>query len=275
MPLLTLPNLPNASFLAQYDAIGPSKKIGALIILNGPKLDHALINAVWPADATVTYPVLCADGGANLLYSTTVVQSQGQHPKGGEHRRVPTAIVGDLDSVRDSVLAHYSSLGSAVIKDASQDNNDFEKAFAALSDLCPRLELPVVVVGGHGGRIDQTLGNLNTLYMQSQLFQNVYWLDMHNAVLSLSPGEHHIAVDPSMEGPTCGLIPIGHPVDKISTQGLQWNLTDGQLAFGAGGLVSTSNRVVEPAVMVQTSHPVMWTVELSLPQRYHGQQAQD
>lgn len=251
--------------LCQYDIIGPSKQIGALIILNGPKLDHALLDLLWASDnSTPLYPVICADGGANLLYDTSVAHLVNQTAQNSNRERVPTAIVGDLDSVRDSVLAHYTSVGSNVIKDDSDDANDFEKAFAALSDLTRQPGLPVIVVGGYGGRIDQTLGNLNTLYKQSQRSQDVYWLDVHNAVLSLSPGVHYIAVDPSMEGPTCGLIPIGHPVDNVSTQGLRWNLADSRLAFGQGGLVSTSNRVVEPTVVVQTSHPLLWTIELSL-----------
>ena len=63
------------------------------------------------------------------------------------------------------------------------------------------------------------------------------------------------------DGPTCGLIPIGNKCDTIKTKGLEWNL-NGDRALEFGGLVSTSNRIVEEVVTIEPSHPVVFTAEV-------------
>eukprot|EP00580_Thalassiosira_gravida_P012365 CAMPEP_0201650564 /NCGR_PEP_ID=MMETSP0493-20130528/41438_1 /ASSEMBLY_ACC=CAM_ASM_000838 /TAXON_ID=420259 /ORGANISM="Thalassiosira gravida, Strain GMp14c1" /LENGTH=101 /DNA_ID=CAMNT_0048126705 /DNA_START=1 /DNA_END=306 /DNA_ORIENTATION=+ len=63
------------------------------------------------------------------------------------------------------------------------------------------------------------------------------------------------------EGPTCGLIPIGGRCDDVRTTGLQWNL-EGDVPLEFGGLVSSSNRVVEEVVTVKTSTPLLFTAEM-------------
>lgn len=55
----------------------------------------------------------------------------------------------------------------------------------------------------------------------------------------------------------CGLIPIGKPV-KATTIGLRWNLHADLLDFE--GLVSTSNRNIDPVVTVYCDGPLLWTV---------------
>ena len=64
------------------------------------------------------------------------------------------------------------------------------------------------------------------------------------------------------EGPTCGLIPIGCRVDSIKTSGLKWDL-DGNMPLEFGGLVSSSNRIMEPVLTVESSQPVVFTAEIT------------
>ena len=79
-----------------------------------------------------------------------------------------------------------------------------------------------------------------------------------NTASLLPPGAHEIAVDASVEGPHCGLVPLGGPCASVTTRGLRWNLDAQPLAFG--GLVSTSNLLVGDAVEVETSDPLVFTV---------------
>ncbi|KAL7560055.1 hypothetical protein ACA910_000092 [Epithemia clementina (nom. ined.)] len=66
------------------------------------------------------------------------------------------------------------------------------------------------------------------------------------------------------EGPTCGLIPLGRPCDSVTTHGLQWNLQQQSLCFG--GLVSSSNRIVQSSLYIYTAHhPLLFTIELQQP----------
>jgi thiamine pyrophosphokinase len=82
----------------------------------------------------------------------------------------------------------------------------------------------------------------------------------------LRPGRHRIIPNPDIEGPTCGLLPIGGDAGAVWTSGLRWNLRGGPLRFG--GLVSSSNQLTADAdgqfaeVTITTTHPVIWTTVL-------------
>lgn len=78
----------------------------------------------------------------------------------------------------------------------------------------------------------------------------------------LDSGEHHIYIDHTLLGQTCGLLPVGIDETILSTSGLRWNLTDHPSSFD--GLVSTSNHLVpsEPVVWVKTTKSIWWTAEL-------------
>lgn len=179
----------------------------------------------------------------------------------------PTVIVGDLDSAQSHVLQYYQHKGTSIVEDISENSDDFHKALCIIPEYrqSSSSHLPTVVIGGYGGRLDQTFANLNSLYIEAQRQHTVYWVDICNILLVLSQGEHIISVDVAREGPNCGLVPIGGPVSNVTTQGLQWNVTDETLSFGKGGLISTSNHVLEPTVLVRTSHPLLWTIQFRLP----------
>jgi len=91
-------------------------------------------------------------------------------------------------------------------------------------------------------------------------FPNIqYILISHkNLLYLLFPGCHKIYPNKSIEGPHCGLIPIGCPV-TIKTEGLRWNM-DAETRFGA--LISTSNEIKDDVVVISNSHPILWTSEI-------------
>ena len=83
----------------------------------------------------------------------------------------------------------------------------------------------------------------------------------------LPPGRHILRPNALIEGPTCGLLPIGGPVDAVWTSGLRWNLRGEPLEFG--GLVSSSNQMMSDPhtgaiapISVTTTQPLIWTTVL-------------
>ena len=76
-----------------------------------------------------------------------------------------------------------------------------------------------------------------------------------------------ISINRAIEGPTCGLLPVGSKVNSVTTEGLMWDVRDVPMEFG--GLVSSSNSFEEPAnfahplhtVTVSVSEPLIFTVE--------------
>jgi len=69
-----------------------------------------------------------------------------------------------------------------------------------------------------------------------------------------------------IEGPTCGLLPVGNKVDEITTTGLKWNLSGDALEMGL--FISSSNRMCENnserIVTVRASQAILfsWCYEL-------------
>ena len=217
--------------------------------------------------------IACADGGANRLHDET----QGQV--------VPNVIIGDLDSLRTDVKRYYETKSdkTKVIQVIDQDRHDLDKTLQHIHDNREYIitattstktattttsnvdnqKIYLLVLGALGGRFDHDMANINTLFKWTKHFDSLILLSEENMVQLLEPGRHEIIPDRNLEGPTCGLIPIGFPVQNISTSGLKWNLTKQGLTFG--GLVSTSNRIVDEKIIVDTPDGhLLWTTSFSL-----------
>ncbi|KAK4237701.1 thiamine pyrophosphokinase [Achaetomium macrosporum] len=251
----------------------------ALIMLNQPLHDHHLgvIRRLWD-NASVR---VAADGGANCLYLAA-----GQH--GDASFDDLCLIIGDLDSLTPEARAYYESRDSTqkteVILDPDQESTDFGKAVAYVRQHYRHTAaaeedshdatrpLDIVAVGGLGGRVDQGLSQLHHLY----LFQSdprytegrMYLFSGESLTFLLKPGTHRIWVrdgpGPSpgdVFGKYVGILPVGRP-SRITTRGLEWDVTDWETSFG--GRVSTSNHLLPETevVEVETTRDVLFTIAL-------------
>ncbi|KAK9017940.1 hypothetical protein V6N11_000936 [Hibiscus sabdariffa] len=173
---------------------------------------------------------LCADGGANRLFDEMPLFFPNENASDVRRSRYkPDAIKGDMDSIRKDVLDFYKSI------------------------LC------ILVAGALGGRFDHEVGNLNVLCCFSSL--RIVLLS-NDSLIYLLPRthRHEIHIETSVEGPHCGLIPLGMPSRSTTTTGLQWNLDNTEMNFG--GLVSTSNIVKGEKVTVQSDSDLLWTISI-------------
>jgi thiamine pyrophosphokinase len=122
-----------------------------------------------------------------------------------------------------------------------------------------------VVFGAFGGRFDQEMAAINSLFKWSSVFDRVVLLDGKTvSALLLGPGSHQLRLITAIEGPTCGLIPIAGPVDSVDSTGLVWNIEGRRLEWGV--LVSSSNSLDPKAggiVEVRTSQTLLWTCSLT------------
>lgn len=245
-----------------------SQQLRALILLNGSPLEESVLNVVWPrGEGGLSHPRICADGAANLLYEGCNTAVSGNEVLKNESRvRIPTHIVGDLDSIREDVRQHYKALGVDVICRPSENSNDFHKSLKIALEANPGADdtVPIVVAGGLGGRMDQLLGNFNELYCCGQKGLRVYWMSGQNFATVLGAGRHQIHIDLQKAGPICGLIPIGGRVRSVTTTGLKWNVSNQEMAFGVGNLISTSNQVVDASVHIEVSDPILWTLQVDM-----------
>lgn len=155
-------------------------------------------------------------------------------------------------------MKYYASKKVHLIENSDQGRNDFEKC---LSSIKPELdEFPTVVLGGMGGRMDQQLANIHILY--KFLPRKIYLLSLDQVICMIPRGKHHVVCSKDIEGPLCGLIPIGSICKEATTCGLRWNLDHQSLSFGS--FISSSNEIVDSFVEIETSDPLLWWSQLNL-----------
>lgn len=240
--------------------------VSCLIMLNSSGMTAGLVEPIWREFSMH----VCADGGANRLFDTSSAQQRDVLR--------PSAIVGDLDSLRYDARSFYGSHGSHIIEDIDQDYNDVDKSLkyakSCFDSNNPNhsSNIVVVIVGAFGGRFDQEIASIHALYKWNSVFQRIVLMDGENIAMLLSPGKHELFPLQGIEGPTCGLLPVGGVVNSISTKGLKWNLDKHTLSID--GLVSSSNSIVgidengdgiiKYMVEVDTSDYIIWSCTFSV-----------
>ncbi len=166
--------------------------------------------------------------------------------------------------------------GTKVVEDPDQYSTDFTKCVIYLREKVfsrRRLESNIVCLGGLGGRVDQALSQLHHLYMEQQdpHYKNgrIYLLSTEGITFVLKKGKHRIRVhDPRVPvlGRQIGIVPLREP-STITTNGLEWDVTDWRTEFG--GQISTSNHVREDVVQITTTGDVLFTINLNFPPGNH------
>ncbi|KAG0030950.1 cAMP-dependent protein kinase subunit [Podila clonocystis] len=251
----------------KYSSEAPCQGRFALIILNQPILIQRHL-----------FENFCADGGANRLYDLMKTDEE-------RAKYLPDFIRGDFDSLRDNVKDYYASNGVQVEKIDEQYSTDFMKCIELVRELDPihstlpqgnqdtttdtltnisheqllSQNLGVVVLGGSGGRFDQSMSSIHHLYILNRE-RHAALVSDESIVVVLEAGTYEITCNLEIEGPTCGIIPVGSSVAHLTTTGLRWDIENWGTSFGTQ--ISTSNALTGSNVTLHTDAPVVWTTEL-------------
>ncbi|GIZ36942.1 hypothetical protein CKM354_000040700 [Cercospora kikuchii] len=230
----------------------------ALIILNCPLDDLDYFKRLYDH---ASYR-LCADGGANRVHDLLRKHYPSSDWTRALQHALPSAIHGDLDSIRDEVRQEYEKLNVAITHDPDQYSTDFGKAINKVVANLPGVT-EILVLGGLGGRVDQGLGLLHEIYREQKYLHPSlrFWLFSESSVsVLLRPGTTtiHAPLSDGLLRQNVGLLPLyGKAV--ISTKGLEWDVQDWETEMG--GQVSTSNHIKADKVVVHTDVDVLFTVE--------------
>ncbi|KAL6884690.1 hypothetical protein ACP4OV_010626 [Aristida adscensionis] len=229
---------------------------------------------------------ICADGGANRIFDEMFQMTNDPDQKTTRNRGlkfsppdpngpynlaislllsryVPEIIAGDMDSIRPEVKLFYSNQGSKISdKSHNQETTDLHKCISSIRRHTPDHEKPnlcVLVTGALGGRFDHEAANINVLYVFSDMR---IILISDDCLIRLLPKTHchELYIESSVEGPHCGLFPVGAPSTSTTTTGLKWNLSEAEMRFGS--MISTSNIVQSEKVSVQSDADLLWTISL-------------
>ncbi|HSM58405.1 MAG TPA: thiamine diphosphokinase [Candidatus Sulfomarinibacteraceae bacterium] len=197
--------------------------MAVLIFANGDMLASGWLSP-YLAQATM---LLAADGGARHL------QAIGQRPD---------VVIGDLDSFPAVLREEWRAASTEfVTHPEAKDETDLE---LALLYAAANYEDEILVFGGIGGRLDQTLANMLLLMHPQLRHRKIRYLTQYQQIwLVLDDTEIR-----GERGDLVSLIPLQGDVHVRSTSGLRWSLTDEVLTFGpARGL---SNVMVDDIAAV-------------------------
>jgi thiamine pyrophosphokinase len=173
-------------------------------------------------------------------------------------------VVGDLDSIAPQTLADLRHAGVAVEgHHPDKDATDVDLALARAVAGDPER---IVLVGGHGGRLDHALATLAALAGVAAPGRRVEaWMGPAQVVVTVDEA----AVE-ARPGEIVSLLPVGGPAEGVTTTGLRWPLVDATLPpWSTWGM---SNEVVgdPPGVTVRRGvlavvRPHALTPELDAP----------
>lgn len=181
--------------------------------------------------------VICADGG--LAYRKVL----------GLSGDVPVYLIGDYDSGALPDDAEREEAQDVIVLPAVKDMTDTE---AALDLAVEKGFEDITVLGGLGGRLDHTLGNLALLrkYADDPRVVSLCFEDGQNRVELLSPGTARIPADPRL--PYFGLMPWGGAVEGLTVTGAKYPLSDFTLTPDT--TLGVSNEVLNGAPFAEVSH---------------------
>jgi len=185
----------------------------------------------------------------------------------------------------------------AVVEEPDQYSTDFGKCLRYLHSNASRIipasvsaeaeRFDILVLGGLGGRVDQAFSQVHHFYSASQPFHSsptcrqgeLYLISEESITFLLREGRNTILtpgcfvlnsakkLDHNGDGGSgpyltenIGIIPVGGRA-VISTHGLEWDVKDWETVFG--GQISTSNHIRADMIEIDTSTPVLFTVELA------------
>ena len=253
-----------------------SFKNRCLIVLNQP-LERIPVRNLWKK----TSLHICADGGANRIYDYFTEKEREEY--------IPDFITGDLDSLKKDVAEYYHNRGSIIIPQRSQYLTDFGKSICLahlyfnseksrkslyekvdeqeglaqveqLLDILHSQTIYLYVVGSLGGRFDQTIHSMSTLYSLSlsRPFLHFYFITDLDAVFLLRKGLNYILY-PSKSSfykhsdvPPCSLSPLGSDSVVLNTFGLRYDVKNWKSSMkenvsSSNGLCGKRGVIVEPS----------------------------
>ncbi len=158
-------------------------------------------------------------------------------------------LVGDLDSV--SMNASDIHEGRVERHSEDKDHTDLELAVRRAAGVAGS----IIVVGGHGGRLDHLLANAELLADHRWWASRVLWLAGEDLV-TVVRHDRRLRGNP---GDLVSLIPLGGHAIGVTTEGLQWSLRDATLAVGCTRGVS--NRFEEASARVAVRQGVVLAIQ--------------
>jgi thiamine pyrophosphokinase len=141
----------------------------------------------------------------------------------------PEAIIGDMDSISEETLAHFSK--ARILKDLGTERTDTEKAIEYV--LARGGIDEIILLGATADRLDHVVGHLSLLLRYADKVRLVIEDDRCRAWVGKGtvPLEHPV-------GTVVSFFAVGAPAEGVTTEGLEYPLTDRRLEMGVQDSIS-------------------------------------
>jgi len=148
--------------------------------------------------------IIAADGGARIALALGLL---------------PSAILGDFDSLTEAEINVFTDMGVHMLRfPPAKDETDLE---LALSHALRAGHRPIRIIGGFGGRLDQSIANLALLTASDAIEADVRLDDGVTEAFFIT----ETGTVQGQAGEIVSLIPWGSPVEGIVTDGLAYPLS--------------------------------------------------
>lgn len=171
---------------------------------------------------------------------------------------MPTHIIGDFDTVPESVLLDYSVDDSIMIQRLSpqKDDTDTQSAMRWAFELESN---EICILGGTGSRMDHTLANLHLLGMALERKISCYLLDANNRIYLVS--EPVTLRKSEAYGKYISLFPYTEEVKGLTLTGFQYPLTNYHYRISNDFRIGVSNEISEDEGNIQFESGILMVIE--------------
>ena len=155
---------------------------------------------------------------------------------------LPTAIVGDFDTLGEALLPKYEAMGVVIHKyDPVKDSTDTEIAVRLAVEL--GAEKISILGASEGNRLDHLFGNVLTMMIPQQEGVDCFMVDAHNRLRILK--EPLEIKKEEQYGKYISLIPLTTDVQGVTLTGFKYPLWDHRFHVENCGSLGISNELIE------------------------------
>jgi thiamine pyrophosphokinase len=160
----------------------------------------------------------------------------------------PDVLIGDLDSLPEGLEAELADWHDVEIirYPAAKNETDLELALLYAAERYPGEA--IFILGGFGGRLDQTLANILLLAHPKLTYCSIRLVEAGESAWLIADEAHFNG----RSGDRVSLIPMGGAVHVAETTGLRWPLVDEVLEFGPARGISNEMTAESASVRVHS-----------------------
>jgi thiamine pyrophosphokinase len=197
-----------------------------LIISNGEYRDHKIITEY--INSQIYDCIIACDGGANFSQKNKI--------------RIDM-IIGDLDSIDQSVLKNYIKQDVIIIRfSKDKDQSDTE---LAIDHLVSEKISEIDIVGATGGRLDHTMANIFLLEKALRCNVKCKIIDELHEIILIDSDYTLLG----MEGITVSILPFSDFVSGVTLDGFKYNINNKSMRkdhpYGISNIVNKKKATIK------------------------------